>query len=62
MKEAGFWLIFYGVENGNQDMLDRMKKGITVEEVKRAFKLQTVSEETLYARTTCISRPGAPES
>jgi anaerobic magnesium-protoporphyrin IX monomethyl ester cyclase len=39
MKEAGFWLIFYGVENGNQDMLDRMKKGITVEEVKRAFKL-----------------------
>ena len=39
MKEAGFWLIFYGVENGNQDMLNRMKKGITIEEIKRAFKL-----------------------
>ena len=39
MKEAGFWLIFYGVENGNQMMLDRMKKGITIPEIKRAFRL-----------------------
>lgn len=39
MKQAGFWLIFYGVESGNQAMLNRMKKGITLEEVKRAFKL-----------------------
>lgn len=39
MKRAGFWLIFYGVENGNQEMLNRMKKGITVEEVERAFQL-----------------------
>lgn len=39
MKRAGFWEIFYGVESGNQEMLDSMKKGITVEEVKRAFKL-----------------------
>lgn len=38
-KKAGFWLIFYGVENGNQKMLDRMKKGLTVEELKRAFRL-----------------------
>lgn len=38
-KDAGFWLIFYGVENGNQQMLDRMKKGLTVEEIKRAFEL-----------------------
>ncbi len=38
-KEAGFWLIFYGVENGNQEMLDRMKKGITIGEIKRAFEL-----------------------
>lgn len=39
MKEAGFWLIFYGVESGSPYMLDRMKKSITVEEIKRAFKL-----------------------
>ncbi len=38
-KEAGFWLIFYGVENGNQEMLNRMKKGLTVKEIKRAFEL-----------------------
>lgn len=39
MKEAGFWLIFYGVESGSQMMLDRMHKGTTVEEIKRAFRL-----------------------
>jgi len=39
MKEAGFWLIFYGVESGNQMMLDRMHKGTTVDEIKRAFRL-----------------------
>jgi len=38
-KKAGMWLIFYGVENGNQAMLDTMKKGITLEEIKRAFQL-----------------------
>ncbi len=38
-KKAGFWLIFYGVENGNQEMLNRMKKGLKVEEIKRAFEL-----------------------
>jgi radical SAM superfamily enzyme YgiQ (UPF0313 family) len=37
MKEAGFWLIFFGVESGSQAMLDRMHKDITVEEIKRAF-------------------------
>ncbi len=39
MKEAGFWLIFYGVESGNQIMLDIMNKGIRLDEIKRAFKL-----------------------
>ncbi len=39
LKAAGVWLICYGVENGNQGMLDRMCKGITVEEIRRAFKL-----------------------
>jgi len=39
LKAAGVWLICYGVENGNQGMLDRMCKGITIEEIKRAFRL-----------------------
>ena len=39
LKAAGVWFIYYGVENGDQDMLDRMHKGITVAEVERAFRL-----------------------
>lgn len=39
LKAAGVWLTCFGVENGNQDMLNRMSKGITIEEVKRALSL-----------------------
>jgi len=39
MKDAGFWLVFYGIESGNQAMLDRMKKDLTINEIKRAIKL-----------------------
>ena len=39
MKKAGFWLIFYGVESGNQEMLDKMGKGLKLEEIERAFQL-----------------------
>ena len=38
-REAGFWLIFYGVESGNQAMLDRMGKGVAVADIERAFAL-----------------------
>lgn len=38
-KDANFWMIFYGVENGNQAMLDSMNKRISVDEIIRAFKL-----------------------
>lgn len=49
-KKAGFWLIFYGVESGNQEMLDNMKKGITVKEIKRAFELtHTAGLKTIAA-------------
>ncbi len=39
MKKAGCWGISFGVESGNQQMLDRMKKGIKIEQIKSAFKL-----------------------
>jgi radical SAM superfamily enzyme YgiQ (UPF0313 family) len=39
LKAAGIWFIYYGVESGNQGMLDRMRKGITLPEIRRAFKL-----------------------
>jgi anaerobic magnesium-protoporphyrin IX monomethyl ester cyclase len=38
-KETGFWIIFYGVESGNQRILDATKKGTTIDEIKRAFML-----------------------
>jgi radical SAM superfamily enzyme YgiQ (UPF0313 family) len=38
-KKAGFWLIFYGVESGNQGILNGMKKALAIKEIKRAFEL-----------------------
>ena len=38
-RNANFWMIFYGVESGNQEMLNSMNKAITIDAIKRAFKL-----------------------
>lgn len=43
MRRAGCWLLQVGVESGNQDILNIMKKGITLEQVRKscetAYKL-----------------------
>ncbi len=39
MKQAGCHYIKYGVESGSDEMLKAMKKGITLEQVRKAFKL-----------------------
>lgn len=39
MKEAGCYKVSFGVESGNQKILDVVKKGITLEQVRNAFKL-----------------------
>lgn len=39
MKEAGCWVIAYGVESGNQKILDAIHKGTKVEETISAFKM-----------------------
>jgi radical SAM superfamily enzyme YgiQ (UPF0313 family) len=39
MKLAGCWMIGLGVESGSQMVLDKIKKGITVEAAKRAVRL-----------------------
>ncbi|MCP4231419.1 MAG: radical SAM protein [bacterium] len=37
MRRAGCYLVLYGVESGSQKVLDTMKKGITIEQTRKAF-------------------------
>jgi radical SAM superfamily enzyme YgiQ (UPF0313 family) len=39
MRKAGCYLISFGVESGNQTILDSLKKGIKLEDAKMAFQL-----------------------
>lgn len=39
MRKAGCWMLDFGVESGNQEILKKINKGITLDEVRRAFKL-----------------------
>jgi radical SAM superfamily enzyme YgiQ (UPF0313 family) len=39
MKSAGCYIISYGVESGNQEILNTIKKDITIEQIRNAFKL-----------------------
>jgi radical SAM superfamily enzyme YgiQ (UPF0313 family) len=39
MKRSGCWQISYGIESGNQKILDFAKKGITIDQVKSAVRL-----------------------
>ena len=39
MARAGCSRILYGIESGSQRMLDRMQKGITLEQIRRAVRL-----------------------
>ena len=38
-KRAGCWQIAFGLESGSQEVLDKAKKGITVEQIERAINL-----------------------
>lgn len=39
MKRAGCYRVGYGIESGSQQILDKMNKGVTVEQAKRAIRL-----------------------
>lgn len=52
MSESGCWHISYGVESGNQKVLDTIKKGFTIQQVKDAFKW--THEVGMEARGTFI--------
>lgn len=38
-RRANVWMIFYGTENGNQEMLKAMGKNIKIEDIERAFRM-----------------------
>ena len=38
MQKAGCWMIGYGIESGNQRILDTIKKNITLETIKQALR------------------------
>ena len=39
MKKAGCWLVDYGVESGNQKILDTINKGVKIDQMVQAFKM-----------------------
>ncbi|HIE33736.1 MAG TPA: radical SAM protein [Candidatus Altiarchaeales archaeon] len=39
MKKAGCWLISFGIESGDQKILDNVNKGITVEQSRKAIEM-----------------------
>lgn len=38
MKEAGCWLVAFGIESGNEDTLEKIKKGATKDEARTAVR------------------------
>lgn len=39
MKTAGCWQVAYGIESGNQEILNRTKKGLTLETIRNAVHI-----------------------
>jgi len=39
MRRAGCWCVMFGVESGSQAILDRLQKGVQVDQVRRAVRL-----------------------
>ncbi|MBW3015172.1 B12-binding domain-containing radical SAM protein [Candidatus Woesearchaeota archaeon] len=38
ISKAGCWSIFYGLESGNQELLDNIQKGITLQQIRETIK------------------------
>lgn len=48
MKEAGCWLVGFGIESGNEETLMRIKKGITIEGIINAVQLTKKAGLQIY--------------
>lgn len=57
MKRAGCWQVIYGLESGDNGMLERMKKGVTVEDNEKAVKLAKAAGLNVRA-TFVFGMPG----
>ena len=57
MREAGCITIFYGVESADQQLLDGMNKKISVDRIKKAFKLTKEADMRTIA-SVAIGMPG----
>lgn len=49
MKEAGCWMISYGIESGNQEILDKNYKGFTLADAQKAVKQTKKAGIAAYA-------------
>lgn len=52
MKRAGCWQVIYGIESGDQKMLDIIKKGVTVEQNEKGIRL--AKQAGLNVRATFV--------
>ncbi len=62
MKGAGCYMIAYGVESGNQGILDSLGKNITLEQIARAFRLTREAEISPVAYFMLGSPNETPET
>ena len=49
LKRSGCYRIHYGVESGSQRILDGLQKGITIDQIKRAFEMTKRNGISTYA-------------
>jgi anaerobic magnesium-protoporphyrin IX monomethyl ester cyclase len=49
MKQAGCWVVGFGIESGNQEILNKMKKGITLDKIRNAIKLTKAAHLKTHA-------------
>lgn len=66
MKKAGLVRISFGIESGNPDVLKVVGKGVTMDEIRSAYKItkkyaiETRGSAILGLRRIRRSRPGIP--